>query len=122
MAAEGWQRHLSSIIETEKDVDAIVVLNIPLNHLFDLPTTIRRRHGVPIYYFDGDLPASLPAFGGFASGFSIYDGADISLWDGFFSNSLGALPTLESMGARRCKAVWWALTRGFSDLPKQTRR
>src|SRR5262249_2176602 len=84
-----WRRHLMRILEQEKDVAAVLVLTVPLNHLCGIPTALRERFGVPVIYYDGDLPASLPGFGGFGTGFSIYHGADIGEYDAVLSNSQG---------------------------------
>jgi glycosyltransferase involved in cell wall biosynthesis len=107
-----WLRHLSAILEREQDVAAVLVLTAPLNHLRGIPTALRQRFGVPVVYYDGDLPASLPGFGGFRSGFSIYHGADLAEYDAVLSNSQGALDDLARLGARRTEAVWWAADPG----------
>ena len=102
-----WLRHLTRILEQEKDVAAVLVLTVPLNHLCGIPTALRERFGVPVIYYDGDLPASLPGFGGFGTGFSIYHGADISEYDAVLSNSQGATEDVRRLGARQTEVVWW---------------
>lgn len=102
-----WRRHLASIVEREGGVSAVLILNVPLNHFGGIASSLRRWFGLPICYFDGDLPASLPEFGGFASGFSIYHGADLAEYDGVLGNSQGSLETLGSLGARRTGVLWW---------------
>jgi spore maturation protein CgeB len=115
-----WYRHLSGILAREKDFDLVLILNIPLNHLFDVPSRIRKEFNIPVCYFDGDLPASLPDFGGFSSGFSIYDGADIAQYDCIFSNSMGSLDALKGRGARRAEYLWWGADPGvFRPRPEQ---
>ncbi|MBI5478563.1 MAG: glycosyltransferase [Deltaproteobacteria bacterium] len=104
-----WERHLSEILESEGDVDAILVLGVPLNHLTGLPQALRRRFGrVTLAYYDGDVPASLPQFRGFASGFRIYSGAEPDEWDLFLSNSSGGVPFLEEIGARNVRVLPYA--------------
>jgi len=102
-----WEKHLDNILKKEKDVDSIVVFSIPLNHLKGLPTYIRKKYRIPIFYYDGDVPASLPQFGGFRSGFKIYQGADLSEYDGFISNSKGGGPELEKMGAKNVSILYY---------------
>lgn len=113
-----WQRHVSEILQEEKDVDAIITLSVPPNHFRGLPTYVKQRYGVPTIHYDGDLPASLPKFQGFASGFRHYQGADISEYVGFISNSKGAAGELEKMGARNVKVLYYAVDpEWFRELP-----
>ena len=95
-----WEEHLDNILKKEGDVDAIIVFTVPLNHLRGLPAHIKEKHHIPVFYYDGDVPASFPQFGGFESGFKIYQGADLGEYDGFICNSKGGIPALEKMGAR----------------------
>ena len=102
-----WQRHLERILEHEGDVDAVVVFTVPMSHLRGVPTALRERFGVPVVYYDGDVPMSLPEFGGMDTGFNIYRGADPSEYDLVVSNSEGGLPSLLELGARRAEAIFW---------------
>ena len=102
-----WKDHLLSILEREGDVEAVVVLTAPLNHLVGIPSAIRRRFDIPVCYYDGDLPSSLPRHGGFGWGFDMYHGADLSEYDLVLSNSLGAVDELLAFGARRAEVLWW---------------
>lgn len=102
-----WRRHLIDILERFQPIDAVVFLTVPLNHLGDIPAQVRAKTSVPVLYYDGDLPASLPRHGGFQSGFSIYNGANVTQYDGFCSNSTGALEALKEMGVSRACALWW---------------
>jgi glycosyltransferase involved in cell wall biosynthesis len=102
-----WHKHLDNILKKEEDVDTVVVFTVPLNHLKGLPTYIKEKHHIPIFYYDGDVPASLPQFGGFKSGFNIYQGADLTEYDGFISNSKGGVPELEKMGAKNVSALYY---------------
>jgi hypothetical protein len=113
-----WQRHLERILEREGDVAAVIVFTVPMSHLRGIPTALRERFDVPVVYYDGDVPMSLPEFGGMDTGFNIYHGADPSEYDLVVSNSEGGLGRLLELGARRAEAVFWgADPELFTPLP-----
>ena len=102
-----WRRHLERILRQDPDVDAILFLTVPLNHLKGVPRYISEKYSKPIFYFDGDVPASLPNMRGFASGFRIYQGADLSEYAAFISNSQGGEALLRGLGAENVHTVWY---------------
>lgn len=102
-----WRRHLERILRQDPDVDAILFLTVPLNHLKGAPRYISEKYSKPIFYFDGDVPASLPNMRGFASGFRIYQGADLSEYAAFISNSQGGEALLRGLGAENVHTVWY---------------
>jgi glycosyltransferase involved in cell wall biosynthesis len=104
-----WKRALSRVLEAERDVDAVIFLTVPLNQLVGLPGYIKRRFGVPVIYYDGDVPASLPGSQGFATGFRIYPGADLDEYDVFISNSKGGAEKLREMGAPRVHVLHYGV-------------
>jgi spore maturation protein CgeB len=55
------------------------------------------------------MPASLPYHGGFSTGFSIYEGADLSEFDAFLINSEGGISILQEMGARNVYALHYGV-------------
>lgn len=113
-----WKRALTKTFERERDIDAVLFLTVPLNHLTGIPAWLRERYGVPVVYYDGDLPASLPSMHGFRSGFRIYQGADVSEYDAFIGNSIGSAETLRAMGARAVHTLPYAADPDiFSALP-----
>ncbi len=102
-----WKRHLERLVERERP-DAVVIFTIPMSHLSGIPTALRERFDVPIVFYDGDVPTSLPEYGGFDTGFNFYHGADPSEYDLVVSNSEGGLARLIELGARRAEALYWA--------------
>ena len=108
-----WRRHLERTIEQEGGVDAVIVFTVPMAHFRGIPTALRERFGVPVVYYDGDLPMSLPEYGGTdTSGFNYYVGADPGEYDLVVGNSEGALERVRALGARRAEAVHWAADPG----------
>ncbi len=103
-----WRRHLETLLERERDVDAVVFFTVPMSHFRGIPTELRERFDVPMVFYDGDVPMSLPEFGGMDTGFNYYHDADPSEYDLVVSNSEGGLERLLELGARRAEAVFWA--------------
>lgn len=106
--APKWHRHLTRMLKAEQDVDAVILLSIPPNHLRGVPAAIRQRFDIPVVLYDGDVPASLPAHGGFASGFDIYRGADLGEYAYVISNSLGGAQALLDLGAVEVHTLYYA--------------
>jgi spore maturation protein CgeB len=101
-----WRKHLEKLVERERP-DAVVFFTVPMAHFRGIPTALRERFGIPVVFYDGDVPMSLPEFGGMDTGFNYYHGADPSEYDLVLSNSEGGLPRLLELGARRAEAVFW---------------
>jgi spore maturation protein CgeB len=91
-----WKKHLKEILNKEKDIDAVLFLQVPLNHLIGIATFLR-KNGIPTIYYDGDLPVSLPEYGGYT--FNFYIKANLSEFDVFITNSEGVIQRLKEMGA-----------------------
>ena len=87
--------------------NAVFFFTVPIAHFRGIPTALRERFGIPVVFYDGDVPMSLPEFGGMDTGFNYYHGADPSEYDLVLSNSEGGLPRLLELGARRAEAVFW---------------
>jgi spore maturation protein CgeB len=102
-----WRRHLEALVERERP-DAVLVFTVPMAHFRGIPAALRERFGIPVVFYDGDVPMSLPEFGGMDTGFNYYHGADPSEYDLILSNSEGGIPRLLELGARRAEPVYWA--------------
>ena len=107
LIAPVWRRHLERILTREPDFDALLLLTVPLNHLTGVPGYLSDKYNLPVFYFDGDVPASLPNMQGFASGFRVYQGADLSEYTAFISNSSGGEKLLRQLGAKDAHTVWY---------------
>ena len=94
-----WRRHLERLIEDERP-DAVIVFTVPMAHFRGIPTSLREQFGIPIVFYDGDVPMSLPEFGGMDTGFNYYHGADPGEYDAVISNSEGGSQRLLELGAR----------------------
>jgi glycosyltransferase involved in cell wall biosynthesis len=103
-----WERALDRLLTQQPDIDAVLFLTVPLNHLRGVAAEIQRKHQKPVLYYDGDVPASLPQMAGFASGFRMYQGAEVSEYTAFISNSSGGETYLKELGAQAVHTLWYA--------------
>jgi glycosyltransferase involved in cell wall biosynthesis len=104
-----WEKTLRSIFDKERDIDALFFMNVPLNFIEGIPEKIRSAYGIPVAYYDGDMPTILPKYAperGFK--FNYYLDADLSVFDAFFTNSKGVIPDLKEMGARNVHPLYYA--------------
>jgi len=104
-----WAGHLRKILTREK-FDLLFMMSIPLNHITGIPTAVKKEFGIPVVYYDGDMPTILPKYTisrGFK--FNYYDGADLTEYDAFLTNSAGVIPDLEKMGARNVHALYYGI-------------
>ncbi len=105
--APQWRRHIDRIISEQPDIDAVIMITVPLNHIPGVAQHVIARHNKPVFFYDGDVPASLPNFMGFATGFRIYQGADLSEFTAFISNSEGGKQGLRDLGAREVHTLFY---------------
>jgi hypothetical protein len=103
-----WAQHLDRILTKQPDIDAVLILTVPLNHIVGIAAELQRKHNKPVLYYDGDVPASLPNMRGFASGFRIYQGAKPAEYTAFISNSKGGADVLKQLGARAVHTLYYA--------------
>jgi len=116
-----WRRHIERLVERERP-DAVIVFTVPMAHFRGIATAVRERFGIPVVFYDGDVPMSLPEFGGMDTGFNYYHGADPSEYDLLLSNSEGGAGRLLELGARRVEPVFWAADpEFFRPLPVDKR-
>ena len=115
-----WKRHRRP--RRAGAPDAVVVFTVPMAHLRGVPDALRERFGVPIVFYDGDVPMSLPEFGGMDTGFNPYHGADPWEYDLVLSNSEGGIGRLLELGARRARRCTGARTRSSSRLRPSRKR
>ena len=105
--APRWRRHVDRILTEQPDIDAVFVITVPLNHIPGVAQHIIEKHNKPVFFYDGDVPASLPNFMGFATGFRIYQGVDLSEYTAFFSNSEGGKQGLLDLGAKEAHTLFY---------------
>src|SRR5436190_136272 len=101
VATPRMERHLEAVLRRERGVEAVVVFGVPMSHLRGVPTKLRERFGVPVIYYDGDIPMSLPEFGGMDTGFNPYYGADPSEYDLIVCNAEGGPDRARASDRRR---------------------
>lgn len=105
-----WEKHLVKVLEQEKGIDAVLVMNVPVNHLRGVPTRLKEKFRIPFVYYDGDMPTSLPRYTvGRGFKFDYYGGAELAEYDAFLANSEGCIPDLEAMGARNVHAFQYGI-------------
>jgi spore maturation protein CgeB len=103
-AEPNLEKLVKKILVKEKDLEAILMINLPLNQLKGFSTNIKRDHSsIPVILYDIDVPTSLPSNGGFT--FNHYVGADLSEYDSFIIPSEGSVNELKELGALDVKIV-----------------
>jgi len=106
-----WRRHVLETLAKEEDVDVLWFINAPHNHITGIPNEAKRRYpSLKVLYYDGDMPSILPGF--FEDRkfkMAYYNGADLSEYDAFFTNSEGVIPALRDLGARNVQPLHYAV-------------
>jgi hypothetical protein len=104
-----WEKFLLSVFDREKDIDALFFMNVPLNYIRGIPEKIKSLYGIPVAYYDGDMPTILPKYApGRGFKFNYYTDADLSVFDAFFTNSKGVIPDLKELGAKNIHPLYYA--------------
>ena len=102
-AKPALEKQIRKILDQEKEISAIINMGLPLNQLKGLPKDLKKDYDIPIFFFDDDLPTSLPEHGGFT--FNFYNGADLTEYDSLIITSEGSKPRLLEMGANSVEFV-----------------
>jgi len=80
-----------------------------LNYIKGIPDKIKSNYGIPVAFYDGDMPTILPKYAlerGFK--FNYYLNADLSVFNAFFTNSKGVIPDLKELGAKNIHPFYYA--------------
>jgi glycosyltransferase involved in cell wall biosynthesis len=107
LIAPRWRTFMDRTLTDHPDIDGVIFLNIPLNHVVGVAAYVQQKYGKPVLYYDGDVPASLPTHAGFSTGFKIYQHADLTEYSGFISNSQGGMGALKDMGAKAVHTLYY---------------
>jgi len=117
-AKPNFEKSIIKILKTEKEIEVVILIGVPLNQLNGLPTRIRKFQKIPIIYYDLDVPTALPSHGGFS--FNYYVGADLAEYDSFLIPSEGSLPELKELGANNINIVHFGVDPDvYSGAPVQ---
>jgi len=103
-----WLKELKYVIEKEEP-DYIMFVNIPLNHLHDLPKIIKEQYNIPMIYYNADMPVHLPKYGGFNTSGNILDKTSFESFDIVITNSEGVEDDLKAMNAKKIDVLHWAV-------------
>lgn len=106
-----WRKHILETLAKEEDVDVLWFINAPLNHLTGIPSEAKRKYNnLKVLFYDGDMPSILPGFiEDRKFKMAYYNGADLTEYDAFFTNSEGVMPALRDLGARNVQALHYAV-------------
>jgi len=105
-----WKKKIKEINENEDGFDACLMMNIPLNQFEDVTKLIKDLMGIPVIYYDGDMPTILPKYAlGRGFKFNYYKNSDLSLYDAFLVNSEGVIDDLKDMGAKKVYPFHYAV-------------
>ena len=99
IALPKWKGRVREIINKESDIEAVFFIQVPLNQIRGLASSIRTEFGLPSFYYDTDVPLSLPEFGGLY--FNHFPGADLAEFEAFIIPSEGSVKRLIEMGAEK---------------------
>ena len=103
-----WRSHLLRLLSHNRDVMGVLFACVPPNHFDGIAADVTRRFGIPCVLYDGDVPASLPRFAGFRTGFRIYQGVRLDDYAAVLSSSKGGMGDLERLGARNVQPFYYA--------------
>lgn len=102
-----WSNYTNHILHKERNIDAIVLGSLPLRIFENFSSNIKSKWKIPLIYFELDMPEVLPDYNTF--GYSYYKGTDLSVYDGFISNSEGANDIVRQLGAQNTYSIHFAI-------------
>jgi spore maturation protein CgeB len=96
-------KSIKKVLTKEKDIEAILIIALPLNQINGLSSQIKKEYNIPVIYYDLDIPTSLPQHGGFT--FNYYDNAEVDTYDSFIITSEGSVNDLKELGVNNIYVV-----------------
>jgi hypothetical protein len=102
-----WCSEIDKLFQKERNIDAVIMFSLPIRPFERFSRHVKSKWGVPLVYFEADMPEVLPEHNVF--GYSYYQGADLSVFDGYISNSDGVNDVVSRMGARNIFAIHYAV-------------
>jgi spore maturation protein CgeB len=102
-----WCKEIDKLIQKERNIDVIIMFSLPIRPFERFSQHVKSKWSVPLVYFEADMPEVLPEYDTF--GYSYYQGADLSVFDGYISNSDGVAAIVSQMGARNISAIHYAV-------------
>ena len=114
-----WEKNVEKILKKEINIDIVIAFSIPIKPLERLFRLIKQR-GQTLIYYEADMPEVLPEYNTF--GYSYYKKADLSMFDGFLSNSEGVAENLQSMGARNVGTLHYAVDPEFYSVQNSAKK
>jgi hypothetical protein len=115
LISDNWEKTIINIDKKEKDIDAIIAFSIPIKPLEQMFKRIRQKIGKKVIYIEADMPEVFSEYNTF--GYSYYKNTDLSLFDGFLTNSEGVSETLKKMGARNVGTLHFAIDPEIYKIP-----
>jgi len=98
-----WKKLFSEILKKEKEIDAVLLIGVPLNHFNSLAKYVKSDFSCPLIYYDLDVPTSLPKHGGFS--FNYYLNAEVAEYDAIIVPSEGVFDELAQLNANKVFSV-----------------
>jgi len=102
-----WCSEIDKLFQKERDIDVVMVFSLPIRPMQRFFRHVRSKWEVPLVYFEADMPEVLPEYNVF--GYSYYQGADLSIFDGYISNSEGVNEVVSQIGARNIFSLHYAI-------------
>ena len=92
------EKLVDKILQEEKNVDAMLMIGLPINQLNGLATKIKKANKIPVICYDMDFPF-------FATTFNYFKDANLTEYDSFITPSEGAVPKLQELGISNVDVV-----------------